>query len=93
MVERAKWMAWDAIKGMSKEDAMHGYLKVFGDEYLPTGESDSIKPTTVANKLEPLEHKSQRKVIDKIAVLGTGTMGAKLPLTLQMLDFQLCFWS
>lgn len=28
MVEKAKWMAWDAIKGMSKEDAMRGYLKV-----------------------------------------------------------------
>ncbi|MDE5000645.1 acyl-CoA-binding protein, partial [Francisella tularensis] len=34
MVERAKWMAWDAIKGMSKEDAMRGYLRVFGEEYL-----------------------------------------------------------
>lgn len=29
MVERAKWMAWNAIKGMSKEAAMAGYLKVF----------------------------------------------------------------
>lgn len=78
MVERAKWMAWDAIKGMSKEDAMHGYLKVFGDEYLPTGESDSSKPTTVTNKLEPVEHKSKRKAIDKIAVLGAGTMGTQI---------------
>ena len=78
MVERAKWMAWYAIKGMSKEDAMHGYLKVFGNEYLPTGESYSIKPTTVANKLEPVEHKSQRKAIDKIAVFGAGTMGAQI---------------
>nr|WP_235826794.1 acyl-CoA-binding protein [Facilibium subflavum] len=29
MVERAKWMAWNAIKGKSKEDAMQGYLAVF----------------------------------------------------------------
>ncbi|MBK2125222.1 acyl-CoA-binding protein [Fangia hongkongensis] len=29
MVERAKWMAWNAIKGKSKEEAMEGYLKVF----------------------------------------------------------------
>lgn len=29
MVERAKWQAWNAIKGMSKEKAMEGYLKVF----------------------------------------------------------------
>lgn len=29
MIERAKWQAWNAIKGMSKEKAMDGYLKVF----------------------------------------------------------------
>ena len=29
MVERAKWSAWNAIKGWSKEKAMEGYLAVF----------------------------------------------------------------
>ena len=29
MVERAKWQAWNAIKGMSKDKAMEGYLNVF----------------------------------------------------------------
>ena len=29
MVERAKWQAWNAIKGMPKEKAMEGYLNVF----------------------------------------------------------------
>lgn len=29
MVERAKWSAWNAIKGWSAEKAMEGYLKVF----------------------------------------------------------------
>ena len=29
MVERAKWQAWKAIKGMGKDKAMEGYLKVF----------------------------------------------------------------
>lgn len=29
MVERAKWQAWNAIKGMEKDKAMEGYLKVF----------------------------------------------------------------
>ena len=29
MVERAKWQAWKAVKGMSAEKAMEGYLKVF----------------------------------------------------------------
>lgn len=29
MIERAKWQAWNAIKGMDKEKAMDGYLKVF----------------------------------------------------------------
>lgn len=27
--ERAKWNAWNSIKGMDKETAMKGYLKVF----------------------------------------------------------------
>lgn len=29
MVERAKWQSWKAIKGMDKDKAMEGYLKVF----------------------------------------------------------------
>lgn len=29
MVDRAKWQAWKAIKGMAKEKAMEGYIKVF----------------------------------------------------------------
>ena len=29
MVDRAKWQAWNAIKGMDKDSAMEGYLKVF----------------------------------------------------------------
>ncbi len=29
MVERAKWSAWNAIKGKSTEEAMKGYLAVF----------------------------------------------------------------
>ena len=29
MVERAKWQAWNAIKGKTKLEAMNGYLKVF----------------------------------------------------------------
>lgn len=77
MVERAKWMAWDAIKGMSKEDAMRGYLKIFGDEYLPEGEDGSQK-SDIAKKLEPVRRESQRQAIDKIAVLGAGTMGAQI---------------
>lgn len=77
MVEKAKWMAWDAIKGMSKEDAMRGYLKVFGDEYLPDSEHNNSQ-SNIAKKLEPVNRKSQRKDIDKIAVLGAGTMGAQI---------------
>ncbi|BCD91442.1 3-hydroxyacyl-CoA dehydrogenase [Francisella halioticida] len=77
MVERAKWVAWDTIKGMSKENAMREYLKVFGNEYLPDGESNSLGPN-VAKKLEPVNHESQRQAIDKIAVLGAGTMGAQI---------------
>lgn len=77
MVERAKWMAWDAIKGMSKEDAMRGYLKVFGDEYLPKGENTNLTPN-ISKKLDPVKRESQRQAIDKIAVLGAGTMGAQI---------------
>ncbi|MED7819493.1 MULTISPECIES: acyl-CoA-binding protein [unclassified Francisella] len=77
MVERAKWMAWDAIKGMSKEDAMRGYLKVFGDEYLPEGEDTNLTPN-ISKKLDPAKRESQRQAIDKIAVLGAGTMGAQI---------------
>jgi 3-hydroxyacyl-CoA dehydrogenase len=29
MIERAKWNAWNAIKGWDKEKAMKGYLDVF----------------------------------------------------------------
>lgn len=29
MIERAKWQAWNAVKGMTKDKAMEGYLKVF----------------------------------------------------------------
>lgn len=29
MIERAKWQAWNAVKGMNKDKAMEGYLKVF----------------------------------------------------------------
>ena len=29
MVDRAKWQAWKAIKGMAKDKAMEGYIKVF----------------------------------------------------------------
>ncbi len=29
MIERAKWQAWNAIKGMTKDKAMEEYLKVF----------------------------------------------------------------
>ncbi|MCC2624996.1 MAG: enoyl-CoA hydratase/isomerase family protein [Burkholderiales bacterium] len=29
MIERAKWQAWNAIKGMDKDRAMEGYLNVF----------------------------------------------------------------
>lgn len=29
MLERAKWQAWNAIKGKTAEEAMAGYLKVF----------------------------------------------------------------
>lgn len=32
MVERAKWQAWKAIKGKSKDEAMLGYLKVFEEK-------------------------------------------------------------
>jgi 3-hydroxyacyl-CoA dehydrogenase len=29
MIERAKWQAWNAIKGMEHVAAMEGYLKIF----------------------------------------------------------------
>ena len=28
---RAKWDAWNKLKGMSKEEAMQGYLDLMGD--------------------------------------------------------------
>ncbi len=79
MVKRAKWTAWSSIKGMSKECAMRSYLKIFGDEYLPyyEVETEDSKSET-AKKLEPAKKESQRQAIDKIAVLGAGTMGAQI---------------
>jgi len=32
MVERAKWQAWNAIKGMTKDKAMESYLNVFNED-------------------------------------------------------------
>ena len=29
MVDRAKWQAWNAIKGMTKEKAIESYIKIF----------------------------------------------------------------
>lgn len=77
MVERAKWMAWDSIKGQSKEQAMRGYLSVFGYEFseaqatdkksaLPDISTDSAKPKTRYNGIE------------KVAILGAGVMGAQI---------------
>ncbi|QIV96384.1 3-hydroxyacyl-CoA dehydrogenase [Allofrancisella inopinata] len=81
MVERAKWMAWNSVKGMSKENAMREYLKVFGSEYLPEEDASiqegSSEPTTTV-KPEPVSRESQRKAIDKIAVLGAGVMGSQI---------------
>ena len=74
MVDRAKWMAWDAIKGMSKEDAMIGYLTIFGAEHVPEGFTASEASTTKRKSLT----KSNRKAIDKIAVLGAGVMGSQI---------------
>ncbi|HMT03409.1 MAG TPA: acyl-CoA-binding protein [Burkholderiales bacterium] len=31
IIERAKWQAWNAIKGMTKEKSMESYLKVFSE--------------------------------------------------------------
>ncbi len=31
MIERAKYQAWKAVKGMTAEKAMEGYLKVFAE--------------------------------------------------------------
>jgi diazepam-binding inhibitor (GABA receptor modulating acyl-CoA-binding protein) len=31
MVGRAKWDAWDALKGTSKEDAMQQYIDLIGE--------------------------------------------------------------
>ncbi|MGQ4001555.1 acyl-CoA-binding protein [Francisellaceae bacterium CB300] len=77
MVERAKWMAWNSVKGMSKEDAMKGYLKVFGDEYLPDGTPSTTEKSSQP-KPKPTARPSQRKEIDKIAVLGAGVMGSQI---------------
>ena len=77
MVERAKWMAWDSVKGMSKEDAMKGYIKVFSDDHLPKNASSATKEKSQP-KSEMVSRLSQRKEIDKIAVLGAGVMGAQI---------------
>lgn len=34
MVERAKWKAWNAVKGMDKTKAMQGYLAVFHEQHV-----------------------------------------------------------
>lgn len=83
MVERAKWMAWDAIKGMSKEDAMRGYLRVFGPEYLPeddnsSKEESSSSSNTSKHTTKEVTKNSKRKAIDKVAVLGAGVMGSQI---------------
>lgn len=84
MVERAKWMAWNSVKGMNKEDAMRGYLKIFGSKYLPdeedspNQESDPESSAVEQPKPEPTFRESQRKAIDKVAVLGAGTMGSQI---------------
>jgi acyl-CoA-binding protein len=31
MIERAKWQAWNAIKGMTSDKAMEGYLNIFNE--------------------------------------------------------------
>ena len=33
MVERAKWMAWSAIKGMDSNKAMESYIKIIQPDY------------------------------------------------------------
>ena len=33
MVERAKWQAWNAIKGMDSNKAMESYIKVITPDY------------------------------------------------------------
>jgi 3-hydroxyacyl-CoA dehydrogenase len=80
MVERAKWMAWNSVKGMSKEDAMKGYLKVFGDEYLPDNSSSTTDKTSQSTQPKPehVSRESNRDAIDKIAVLGAGVMGSQI---------------
>ncbi|MDE4974061.1 3-hydroxyacyl-CoA dehydrogenase NAD-binding domain-containing protein, partial [Francisella tularensis] len=43
------------------------------------GDSYNDSPScTIASILDPVESNSQRKAIDKIAVLGAGTMGAQI---------------
>ncbi|WP_151192789.1 acyl-CoA-binding protein [Cysteiniphilum sp. JM-1] len=76
MVERAKWMAWDSIKGQSKDQAMRGYLAVFGHEFT---ESEASKPKAdvqAAFKSEPVQR--PHVGIEKVAILGAGVMGAQI---------------
>ena len=76
MVERAKWMAWDSIKGQSKDQAMRGYLAVFGHEFLESEAPKSSADIQAAVKPEP--SKRQHVGIEKVAVLGAGVMGAQI---------------
>ena len=83
MVENAKWTAWNAIKGMSKDDAMRGYLKVFGPEYLPADDSATTTATDTqsvqpAQSTQSSVKKVSRNSIEKVAVLGAGVMGSQI---------------
>jgi 3-hydroxyacyl-CoA dehydrogenase len=76
MVERAKWMAWDSIKGQSKDQAMRGYLAVFGHEFV---ESEAPKLSAdIQAAVKPEPSKRQHVGIEKVAVLGAGVMGAQI---------------
>ena len=74
MVERAKWMAWNSIKGQSKEESMQGYLSVFGQKAV--AEPKKAKPATA--KAVDSAVKSPNRAIEKVAVLGAGVMGAQI---------------
>ena len=74
MIERAKWMAWNAIKGMPKDDAMRGYLAVFGEQYVPKNDTT----TDSAINLSSNSIKIPNNGIHKIAILGSGVMGSQI---------------
>ncbi|WP_116964483.1 acyl-CoA-binding protein [Fastidiosibacter lacustris] len=80
MVERAKWMAWNSIKGQSKEEAMKGYLSVFGDKVeIAPKMSVSAKQENSHTQNQPLLSEMQaQRCIQKVAVLGAGVMGAQI---------------